>query len=66
MGDNNYYDQLTLFQNDIYNRFVDLHTQIEADAVAYLEANRTGIQGNRTLNTWNGGADVMQCSIGRP
>lgn len=59
VGANNYYDQLTLLQNDIYNRFVDLHTQIEADSVAFLDANRTGIQGNRTLNTWNGGADIM-------
>ena len=63
IAENNTYDQLVLFQNDIYNRFVDLHTQIEADAVAYLEANRTGIQGNRTMNTWNGAADVMQVAL---
>ena len=63
VGEYNYYEQLALFQNDIYNRFVDLHTQIEADAVAYLEANRTGIQGNRTMNNWDGGADVMRTPL---
>lgn len=60
VGENNYYDQLVLFQNDIYNRFLDLHTAIEAAGIAYLDANRTGIQGNRTLNTWDGGADIMR------
>ena len=63
VGENNYYDELALFQHNIYNKFMDLHAQIEADSVAFLEANRTGIQGNRTMNTWNGGADVMSTNV---
>jgi hypothetical protein len=58
--DNNEYSQMQAFQNDLYNAFMDLYADIEGDAVAFLEANRTGVQGNRTLNTWDGAADVMR------
>jgi len=61
--ENNYYTQIQAFQNDLYNAFMDLYASIEGNCVAYLEANRTGIQGNRTLNTWDGGADVMRVSL---
>jgi hypothetical protein len=58
--DNNEYSTMQAFSNDIYNAFMDLYAAIETDAVAYLEANRTGVQGARTLNTWDGTNDVMQ------
>lgn len=58
--ENNYFDKIVAFQNDIYNAFMDLYSEIESDAVAYLEANKTTLQGNRTLNTWDGTLDVMQ------
>lgn len=61
--DNNYYSAVQQLQNDIYNRFMDLYAEIEDDAVAFLEANRTGVQGLRTLNTWDGAADVMQTAL---
>ena len=61
--ENNEYRRLEAFQNDIYNRFMDLYAEIEDDAVAFLEANRTGVQGLRTLNTWDGAADVMRVAL---
>jgi len=61
--ENNYYSAIEQFQNDIYNRFMDLYAEIESDAVAFLEANRTGVQGLRTLNTWDGAGDVMQTAL---
>jgi len=61
--ENNYYSAVEAFQNDIYNRFMDLYAEIEDDAVAFLEANRTGVQGLRTLNTWDGAGDVMQVAL---
>jgi len=61
--ENNYYSAVEQFQNDIYNRFMDLYAEIEDDAVAFLEANRTGLQGARTLNTWDGAGDVMSTAL---
>ena len=58
--ENNYYSKVEAFQNDLYNAFMDLYDQIETDAVTFLEANRTTVQGLRTLNTWNAVADVME------
>jgi len=60
MFDNNYYSAVQQFSNDLYNAFMDLYAEIEGDAVAYLEANRSGVQGARTLNTWDAVNDVMQ------
>jgi len=57
--ENNEYSQQQQLANDMYNVFMDLYDQIENDAVAYLEANRTTAQGLRTLNTWDGVNDVM-------
>jgi hypothetical protein len=57
--ENNEYSQQQQLANDMYNVFMDLYDQIENDAVAYLEANRTTVQGLRTLNTWDGVNDVM-------
>jgi len=57
--ENNEYSQVQSFQNDLYNAFMDLYDQIEEDAVAYLEANRTTVQGLRTLNTWDPVGDIM-------
>jgi len=58
--ENNNYSAVQALSNDIYNAFMDLYADIEADAVAYLEAHRNGVQGNRTLNTWDAVNDVMQ------
>jgi hypothetical protein len=57
--ENNYYSQLQAFQNDLYNGFMDAYNEIETDAVAFLDANRTTLQGLRTLNTWDAVNDIM-------
>ena len=57
---NNNYTQVQQLANDMYNAFMDLYADIESDAIAYLETNRNGVQGNRTLNTWDGTNDVMK------
>lgn len=59
VADNNYYSEMEMFSNTLYNMWMDLYAQIETDAIAYLDANRTGVQGNRTLNTWDAVNDVM-------
>lgn len=56
----NDYSRVEAFQNDIYNRFMDMYAQIEQDALDYLYANRTTVQGLRTLNTWNAAAAIME------
>jgi len=58
--DNNYYTQAQAFANDLYNMWMDLYQEIECDAITYLDTNRNGLQGNRTLNTWDGVNDIME------
>ena len=59
IGGNNYYSEIELLSHSLYNAWMDLYDQIETDCITYLEANRTGLQGNRDLNTWDGVNDVM-------
>jgi len=58
--ENNVYSRVEAFQNDLYNRFMDMYADIEQDALDYLYANRTTVQGLRTLNTWNAAASIME------
>lgn len=60
MFENNYFNAQQQLQNDIYNAFFDAYLEIECDIIAFYEANRSGWQGNRTLNTWDAVNDVMQ------
>jgi len=58
--ENNEYSKVEAFANDLYNAFMDIYAAIEQDCVDYLEANRTTLQGLRTLNIWNAAADIME------
>lgn len=55
---NNYYSTMQAFQNDLYNAMLDLRASITTAMIAYLEANKTGVN-DGTLGTFDGVNDVM-------
>jgi hypothetical protein len=62
MFENNVFTDAEQFANDVYNAFMDLYASIETAAVAHLDANKNTLQGNRTLNTWDGTNYIMKTS----
>ena len=54
--DNNYYSAQQAFANDLYNGMLDAHEDLETAAVAYLEANKTGVNGGAA---WMGTFDTV-------
>jgi hypothetical protein len=62
--DNNYYSQAQAFANDLYNGMLDAHEDLETAAVAFLEANKTGVNiGSAFMGTFDGSADIFDISV---
>lgn len=62
--DNNYYSQAKAFANDLYNGMLNAHEDIETLAVAYLEANKTGVNnGSAFMGTWDGVNDIFDIAV---
>lgn len=62
--DNNYYSQSQAFANDLYNGMLDAHEDIETAAVAYLEANKSGVNlGSAFMGTFDAGDDIFNVAV---
>lgn len=62
--DNNYISQARAFANDLYNGMLNAHEDLEALAVAYLEANKTGVNnGSAIFGTWDGSNDIFNIAV---
>ena len=58
--DNNYIAQSKAFANDLYNGMLNVHEDLETLAVAYLEANKTGVNlGSAFMGTFDSGDDIF-------
>jgi hypothetical protein len=64
LADNNYFNRATMFANDLYNGMLDAHEDIETAAVAYLEANKTGVNvGDGWMGTFDTGDDIFNIAL---
>lgn len=62
---NNYYTAQQAFANDLYGGMLDAHEQLETEIVAYLEANKTGVNnGSAWMGTWDSGDDIFDVAVG--
>lgn len=55
MGDRNFLSAAQMLQNEIISAFIDLHDEIEADNVTYLNANKTQVNNanDGQLGSWD-------------
>jgi hypothetical protein len=62
--DNNFYSAQQAFANDLYNGMLDAHEDLETAAVAFLEANKTGVNaGSAFMGTWDGTNDIFDVAV---
>ena len=61
---NNYYGQVQALANDLYYAFMELHDEVETDMVAYLEANKTGVNsGSSWMGTFDATNDIFPITL---
>jgi hypothetical protein len=62
--DNNFYSARQAFVNDLYNGMLDAHEDLETAAVAYLEANKTGVNGGSAfMGTFDTTNDIFDVAV---
>lgn len=61
---NNYYTAQQAFANDLYGGMLNAHEAIETAIVAYLEANKTGVNnGSAWMGTFDSGDDIFDIAV---
>lgn len=62
--ENNYYSQAQAFANDLYGGMLNAHEALETAIVAYLEANKTGVNaGSAWMGTFDTVDDIFDVAV---